>query len=258
MCRLAAYMGPDLLLHKLLEEEPNSLLKQSWASEELQGTTLNADGFGFGWYLDDKQAAIYTSTLPIWSDTNLSGLGLTLQSPLWLAYVRSATPGQAVNQANTQPFKHNNLMFLHNGRIEHFNDGPRTTLHSHLSAKVASEIEGNTDSEYLFALCKQHLLAGHSPQQALQLACLDVESMLADSPALLNMIMSDSDTIYACRYAVNGGLCPSLYYSNTHPNFPDAVVIASERFSLPEYWHEVEEHSSLTVNRQGDIEILSL
>ena len=42
MCCPAAYMGADILLDKLLEEKPNSLIKQSWASEELQGTTLNA------------------------------------------------------------------------------------------------------------------------------------------------------------------------------------------------------------------------
>ncbi len=258
MCRLAAYMGPELLLHKLLQEAPNSLFRQSWASEELQGTTLNADGFGFGWHLQDGQAAIYTSTLPIWSDTNLAGLGYTLKSDLWLAYVRSATPGQAVNQANTQPFKYGDILFMHNGRIDNFNTGPRAALHRHLSADLASEIEGNTDSEYLFALCKQHLLSGQSPQQALSRACQDVAALLPDTSALLNMIIADRETISACRHAIHGGRCPSLYYTNTHPHYPDAVVIASERFSRPEYWHEVYEHSILTVNRQRDIETLAL
>jgi glutamine amidotransferase len=56
MCRLAAYIGPDLFLHKLLDEEPHSLFKQSWASEELRSTCLNADGYGFGWYPEDKEA----------------------------------------------------------------------------------------------------------------------------------------------------------------------------------------------------------
>ena len=245
MCRLAAYMGPDLLLHKLIEEGPNSLVRQSWASEELQGTTLNADGFGFGWYHNDRQAAIYTSTLPIWSDSNLHDLGQALGSSLWLAYVRSATPGQTVNQANTQPFKHGTVLFLHNGRIENFNDGPRTALHHHLSAESAAEIEGNTDSEYLFAMCKQHLAAGRSLQQAIIATCEDIEVLGFNAAVLLNMIISDGETIYACRHALNGGLCPSLYYTASHPHFPDAVIIASEPFSMREYWQSIEEDTMI-------------
>jgi len=258
MCRLAAYMGPELLLHKLLEEGPNSLLKQSWASEELEGTSLNADGFGYGWHLGDGQAAIYTSTLPMWSDTNLGGLGLSLQSRLWLAYVRSATPGQAVNQANTQPFKHDKLLFLHNGRIENFNAGPRAALHRYLSADIASQIEGNSDSEYLFALCKQNLLAGCSPQQALRQTCHDIAALLTDTTALLNMIIADNETIHACRHALNGGRSPSLYYTNTHPHYADAVLIASEPFSQRQHWQAVKEHSLLTVNQQREIQTVAI
>jgi len=258
MCRLAAYLGPDLLLHQLLEETPNSLFKQSWASEKLQGTTLNADGFGFGWYHDDGKAEIYTSTLPIWSDTNLSGLGHSLLSSTWLAYVRSATPGQAVNQANTQPFRYGNNLFLHNGRVEDFNEGPRTIFHRHLSAKNASEIEGNTDSEYLFALCKEHLSEGLTSLEAIVGASEDIEFLIKDSPALLNMILSDGKSIIACRNALNGGQCPSLYYTQSHPHFPDAVVVASEPFSMPEHWQPIDEYSIISVNAAGNIDTVPL
>jgi gamma-glutamyl hercynylcysteine S-oxide hydrolase len=237
MCRLAAYLGPDLFLQKLLEEEPHSLFKQSWASEELRGTCLNADGFGFSWYREDTGAAIYTSTLPIWSDTNLTGLAQSLQSTLWLAYVRSATPGQAVNQANTQPFKHNNFTFMHNGRIDNFNQGSRAALHGHLSAQIASEIEGNTDSEYLFAMCKQHLNAGVELEDSIVFAFKEVKTIGLTEPAQLNMIISDGEKIVACRHAINGGKCPSLYYTNSHPHYPGALLIASERFSLHAHWH---------------------
>jgi len=258
MCRLAAYLGPDLLLHKLLEENPNSLLKQSWASEELSGTTLNADGFGFGWYLPDEKAAIYTSTLPIWSDSNLTALGHSLQSNLWLAYVRSATPGQATNQANTQPFKYEQYLFQHNGRIENFNAGPRARLHQHLSAEIASEIEGNTDSEYLFAMCKQHLRTGCSVPEALKLTCADLDSLLEGAPALVNIMISDGESLFICRHALNETACPSLYYTNSHPSFPGAVLIASERFSMNEHWLEVDSHSLLSVNPQGEIHFQAL
>jgi gamma-glutamyl hercynylcysteine S-oxide hydrolase len=253
MCRLAAYLGPDLLLHKLLQENPNSLLKQSWASEELSSTTLNVDGFGFGWYLADGKAAIYTSTQPIWSDSNLTGLEQSLQRNLWLAYVRSATPGQATSQANTQPFKYEQYLFQHNGRIKDFNMGPRARLHQHLSAEIASEIEGNTDSEYLFALCKQHLRNGCSVPEALKLSCDELNSLLEGAPALVNIIISDGESLFICRHALNEDACPSLYYTNSHPSFPGGVLIASERFSMNEYWQEVDAHSLLSVNRRGEI-----
>lgn len=258
MCRLAAYLGPEVLLQRLLGEAPHSLVKQAWASEQLVGTSLNADGFGFGWHGDGGEAIHYTSTLPIWSDNNLAGLGKTLRSSLWLAYVRSATPGQAVNQANTQPFKHGSLLFLHNGRIENFNRVARPALHRYLQAEIASEIEGNTDSEYLFALCKQHLALGRTPSQSLAAACEDLELLGLPDPALLNMVISDGDSIIACRHAINGGECPSLYYTDSHPHFPGAFVLASEPFSLPEHWQSLAASSLLRVDRQGGIETTSL
>ena len=36
--------------------------------------TVNVDGFGIGWYLDDGEPGIYTNPMPIWSDTNLPHL----------------------------------------------------------------------------------------------------------------------------------------------------------------------------------------
>ena len=59
MCRLAAYKGPELLLRDLFHEGPHSLYQQAWNSQEMQGTTLNADGFGFGWHLPDGEAATF-------------------------------------------------------------------------------------------------------------------------------------------------------------------------------------------------------
>jgi glutamine amidotransferase len=257
MCRLAAYLGPELILQKLLEEEPHSLIRQSWACKELQGTSLNADGFGFGWYQDER-AATYTSTLPVWSDSNLPDLQRTLSADLWLAYVRSATGGQATNQANTQPFRHGQYLFLHNGRIDNFNNGPRSALHAYLPAGIASGIEGNTDSEYLFAMCRHHLASGLSVTQAIVAACEELEVLGIKEPALLNMILSDGESLFACRHAINGAACPTLYYTDKHPHFPSASVIASEIFSLPEYWQSVEEHSLLIIRKDSQPESIRL
>ena len=258
MCRLAAYLGPELLLKDLFHEGPHSLYEQSWNSKEMKETSLNADGYGFGWHLDNSEAANFTSTLPIWADTNLDSLGSSLRQPLWLAYVRSATPGQTVNQANTQPFKHGNLLFLHNGRIDRFNEGPRAALHSYLPANIASQIEGNTDSEYLFALLKQALASGLSMDIALSEVCASMADILDGNAAMLNMVVSDGQTFTACRQALNGARYPSLYISDAHAHFPEAVLLASERFSNDEQWQTVEEGTLVVVDKDRNISQRSL
>ncbi|MFB3089839.1 MAG: class II glutamine amidotransferase, partial [Gammaproteobacteria bacterium] len=69
MCRLAAYIGPEISLGRFLMEPSHSLLRQSWEPKEMDEAVLNADGFGFGWVNQSNKAAIYTNTYPIWSDT---------------------------------------------------------------------------------------------------------------------------------------------------------------------------------------------
>ena len=258
MCRLAAYLGRNLLLHRLLDEPPNSLIKQSWAAEELREATLNADGFGFGWYLDGHTPAIYTSTLPIWSDTNLDGLGKTLDNNLWLAYVRSATPGQPLSQANTQPFQAGHFLFMHNGRIDGFNDGPRRAFHEYLDADIAAGIQGNTDSEYLFALFRQHYRQTAETETALVNSCRTLEEILAGTAALVNIIISNGHAVFSCRHALGGDPCPSLYYTASHPSYPDAIVIASERFSAKERWRQVAPHTLLVAGPNRRMDTISL
>src|SRR5210317_1934298 len=120
MCRLAAYLGPAIPLQQLLLQPSHSLYRQAREPQELIYAKLNADGYGFGWYSDDASAAVYTSILPIWSDSNLPHLARTLTQPLWLAEVRSATDGNPVCQANTAPFYDKRHIFLHNGLIRDF------------------------------------------------------------------------------------------------------------------------------------------
>ncbi len=258
MCRLAAYVGPEIPLGQLLHEGSNSLYRQSWACRELQGTTLNADGFGFGWHHENGTAAIYTSTLPIWSDANLTDLEQTLRHSHWLAYVRSATPGQAVNQANTQPFRHQDLLFMHNGRIDEFNDGPREQFHRLLSPGTCAGIEGNTDSEYLFGVFRQHYANSADLEKALRDSCETLSEMTLPGVALLNMLVSDGDSILACRHAANGGKCPSLYVTDKLPGLKNATLIASEPFSDSESWQKLDEHSIVRLDHHGEITISSL
>ncbi|HBE92200.1 MAG TPA: hypothetical protein DDW55_06595, partial [Gammaproteobacteria bacterium] len=63
MCRLAAYLGPELRLEKLLIEPEHSLVKQSWAPREMLEAKLNADGYGYGWYDPEGNPLRYRYTM---------------------------------------------------------------------------------------------------------------------------------------------------------------------------------------------------
>lgn len=240
MCRLAAYAGPPLLLRRLLLEPAHSLYEQAYAPREMVSGLLNADGYGFGWYDSNDQPRIYTHTLPIWSDTNLPDLADTLSARLWLANVRSATPGQAVNLANTQPFRSGNLMYLHNGFLEGFNDGLRASFHERLDTELSAGLHGTSDSEYLFSLIRQHLKqqSQHNPAAAISDAINDLDTMLGGRQALLGLILTDGETVYALRHGI-GCQPPSMYITTGDPAYPGAMIIASEGLTDGAHWRQV-------------------
>lgn len=247
MCRLVAYTGPGLPLQRLLLEPEHSLMVQSWGPREMDEAVLNADGFGFGWYGGDGLPGKYINTCPMWSDVNLNALGRSLSSSLWLANVRSATPGQAVSLDNTQPFIDGRFMFLHNGYIGDFTETARPRFHQHLMPAIQAGIRGNTDSEYLFALFRQQLASGDDTLQSLQQTLQGLPALLDGAPALVNLVVCDGENLFACRHAVNKGACPTLYFSDHHPDFPDAALLASERISSPGSWEPVAENSILGI-----------
>jgi len=248
MCRIAAYLGPPVSLQHFLLSPPHSLMEQSWAPREMREARLNADGFGFGWFPDDKQPAIYTNPMPIWTDPNLEGLGHALSADCWLAYVRSATRRTDVSHANTQPFRNNSILFTHNGFIDQFGETLRHNIRHALETHCEKTIHGNTDSEYMFALLRQQLLEGVPVEEGLMRLFQLLESWATDVKLLLNIVIAEKDRIVATRHAINGD-CPSLYYCVDEKNFPDAKLVASEALTESTCWKTVPEHHLLVLQR---------
>lgn len=238
-------------------EPAHSLYRQSWEPEEMEDAVLNADGFGFGWVNPSKQTAIYTSTRPIWSDTNLNGLSESLFSSYWLANVRSATPGQQITQSNTHPFKIDQMLFTHNGYIENFNLQFRSLFHEILDATIQAEIQGHTDSEYLFALLRQQLLKTPDVAEAIPAMVSTLSGIIGDKKILLNLIVGDGTNFYILRHAINGQ-CPTLYYSTGENEFPDSVLIASEALTESGKWQTFPEHSYCTISDNSAPDFSSL
>jgi len=238
-------------------EPDHSLYRQSWEPKEMEDAILNADGFGFGWLNPSKQTAIYTNTRPIWSDTNLSSLCESLFSPYWLANVRSATPGQQIKQSNTHPFKIDQILFTHNGYIEDFNPKIRSIFHDILDVSIQAEIQGNTDSEYLFALLRQQLLKIPDVAEAIAAMVSILSEIISDEKILLNIIVGDGTQFYILRHALNGQ-CPTLYYSIEENEFPDSILIASEALTESRKWQVVPEHSYCTISDNTPPNFISL
>ncbi len=259
MCRLAAYLGNPVLLQTFLLDPSHSLYQQAWTPKELRYAKLNADGYGFGWYGDDDAPLCYTNPAPIWNDPNLPGLCKSLSSDLWIASVRSATAGNPVNHSNTQPFCDGDILFDHNGFIANFHEQVKASFCNELSADYLSAIKGSTESEYLFALLRQILDENEETplEEALQTLMRRVEDMLDGNPALLNVLATEGDRIYAVRHAV-GDDCPSLYFTTDDEQFPDAQLIASERMTASDFWHPVPEHQILIIDPEEPPELIDL
>ncbi|MGD2076263.1 MAG: ergothioneine biosynthesis protein EgtC [Gammaproteobacteria bacterium] len=259
MCRIAAYLGEQIPLGRLLLEPPHSLYVQGWAPRELKYARLNADGYGFAWYAEDNRPAVYVNPAPIWTDPNLPHLARALVSDLWVTSVRSATLGNPVSHANTQPFVDAECIFDHNGLIDDFHTHIRPRMVRELHPQYLPAILGNTESEYLFAVLRQ--LLADDPELPMEAALAElvqrVEGWADGGRSLLNFVVSDGERLYAMRHAL-GDDCPSLYYTTDDEMFPNAQLIASERLTESSFWQSVPEHQILILDPEEPPELLSL
>lgn len=234
MCRIAAYLGPAVSLGAFMCAPPHSLYKQSWAAKELITATVNADGYGVAWLTADNQPAVYKNVMPVWADPNLTHLEQSLHSHVWLGNVRSATEGLSTHMDNTQPFLSEQWLFTHNGFIENFSVDTRRAIRAQLDPEIEAGIQGNTDSEYLFALIRQQR-ASVSVSLRNTYQWLQTHLYNKETKALFNIIISDGTSLVATRAAINAP-CPSLFYHARHSGLENGVIVASERFDDDPEW----------------------
>jgi len=258
MCRMLAYLGNNILLSKLLLIPEHSLEKQAWQPKELRETKLNADGFGFAWYPEGSTDAFrYRNILPIWNDSNLSALSNSMQRPLWMAIVRSATQGLSVTLDNTPPFTYRHWCFMHNGYLLNFETDSRESIRNELTTEYATLIKGSTDSEYIFALLMQ-LLDDNAPVIAIQKCMEIITGIMGNNRALLNIVLSDGIQIYALRHAINGE-SPSLYYANNTLEFGSSnQLIASEKLNNDPNWNTIDDHEMIVLQTNHAMQKIKL
>ncbi|KAI1776197.1 N-terminal nucleophile aminohydrolase [Hypoxylon cercidicola] len=246
MCRFLVYRGSDeILLSKLILDPTHSILKQSFDSRLRLDTRRgqnNADGFGIGFYTDQKLGAapcLFTSTVPAWNCTNLHRLASKTASRLVFAHVRATTEG-SLSEDNCHPFCHGSLMWMHNGGLGGWKHIKRK-LGERLHDKWYLCVQGGTDSEWAFALFLDRLeRLGVNPSAqpkngfgpgVIRKAMLQtieiineltmaipesvIQSENVDTRSLLNFAVTDGHSIICTRYVSSKtDEAASLYYSS--------------------------------------------
>ncbi|KKD05941.1 class II glutamine amidotransferase [Streptomyces sp. WM6386] len=268
MCRWLAYSGTPLLLDTILYRPAHSLIDQSLHSR-LGVETTNGDGFGVGWYAQERigTPALFTDVGPAWNNRNLRELADHVRSPLFFAHIR-ATTGTAVQQTNCHPFRHGRWMWMHNGAIADFH-----LMRRDLSLLVAPglypDIEGTTDSELMFYLALTFGL-DQDPPGAVSRMVGAVERSGRDHgvefPLQMTIGVTDGERVWAFRYSSEGA-SRSLFYSTRvdalrklHPDAAflhevsdDTRLIVSEPLGdLPGAWNEVPESSYSVIEDGAD------
>ena len=202
MCRHLAYLGPPISLDRLLLEPTHSLLHQSYAPTHQRSGTMNADGFGVGWYDDAPAPGVFRSIEPAWNDQNLRELSAHVTSGHFFAHIRAAI-GSAVQQTNCHPFKHGRWLFVHNGVIHGFAQIRRELLLA-VDPQYFDGIAGSTDSETLFYLALSFGL-DEDTLPAVERAVGFVEATGRahgiEHPVQMTLGFSDGERLWAVRYS---------------------------------------------------------
>ncbi|MCS0605791.1 ergothioneine biosynthesis protein EgtC [Streptomyces sp. LP11] len=240
MCRHLAYLGPEEPLGRVLVEPPHSLYRQSWAPRRQRYGTVNADGFGVGWYAPgDPVPARYRRAGPVWADLSFADLARVVRSGAVLAAVRDATLAGADAEAAAAPFAAGRWLFSHNGAVAGWPDSA-ASLVSLLPPVDLLSLQARTDSAFAWALVLHRLRGGEEAAQALG----ETVRLLAEAaPASrLNLLLTDGATITATTWG------DSLWY-RTEPG--RATVVASEPYDDDPGWQEVPDRTVLTASRAG-------
>jgi gamma-glutamyl hercynylcysteine S-oxide hydrolase len=287
MCRHLAYLGPPASLRSLLIDPPHSLYQQAWAPRLQRHGTVNADGFGVGWYADpDPVPARYRQGVPMWGDPSLPDIARVTRSRAVLAAVRSATPGTATGAEAAAPFGSGPWLFSHNGVAERWRDWaehaavlPDPTRGDRYPQPDAAgnggepglfaALEALVDSAVLWALVLARLRAGQAMGAALAGTISAVEA--AGGTGRFNFLLTDGqaiaatacgDTLWYRRAeedragpAAGSGTGPP---TAGRPASAGSVVVASEPCDEELGWTEVPDRHLVTATlREVSVEPLA-
>ncbi len=286
MCRFVLYQGAPITLSTLIAEPVNSLISQAIHSRE-QADPVNADGFGFAWYVPEisREPALFRSVIPAWNDRNLRELARVTRSGCILAHVRRASPNLHTTELNCHPFVSGRFAFMHNGDLPGF---PRIKrlIQQNLSDEAFQVIQGNTDSEQIFAVFLDQLRKCNSGASHRDSTADILAQALSDSIFYLVELCRQAGVEQANTYlniAVSDGRCSAISRFSTAPPAetlslhyhtgkryvcenhicrmiePDegqgAVVVSSEALSDDPGWAKIHNNHMLVIHADRKVEL---
>lgn len=169
MCRVLAYIGPEIPLESLLLKPENSLINQSLDPEH--HPHLQLAGWGFGAWSDHllkpEEPLLYHRPKAAFYDDNAAGIIPSLQTSTMLAHVRASGYHAGVVQAdeNCHPFSFKGTPWIiaHNGALPNWRILQRELL-THCKDEYLKQMKGTSDTEFLFVLLLS-LLEGNSDEE---------------------------------------------------------------------------------------------
>jgi len=235
MCRHLAYLGPPASLRSVLIDPPHGLYTQAWAPRRQRHGTVNADGFGVGWYAPgDPAPARYRRQVPIWGDESFADIARVTSAGALLAAVRCATAGTDPGPGAVAPYAWGPWLFSHNGVLAGWPEAA-SGLAATLPVESLLRLEARVDSALLWALVRHRLQRGLDPARALADTIGAVRA--AGLAGRFNFLLTDGQVIAAT--AAGDTLC---YRRGPGP----AVVMASEPGDDGPSWTEVPDGSAVT------------
>ncbi|MEU6444162.1 ergothioneine biosynthesis protein EgtC [Streptomyces sp. NPDC047046] len=238
MCRHVAVLSEahEALGTRLLLP-PHGLHRQSWAPRAQRHGTVNADGFGVGWYADgDPVPARYRRAGPLWGDPGVRDLCRVVRSRALLAAVRDATEPGPDDEAASAPYAAGRWLFSHNGAVPGWPESLAPLVPA-LSPRLLLGLEARCDSAFVWALLRGRLDAGVPPGEALAATVTEVAE--AAPGARLNLLMTDGERIVATAWG------DTLTYLRA----PGLVVVASEPYDDDPAWRTVPDLTLLEADR---------
>jgi len=222
MCRHLAYLGRPRSLASLVLEPPSSLLVQSYAPRRQRHGTVNADGWGVGWWAPERAGpARWRAATPLWGSASFASVAPAVSSTCVLAAVRSATVGMPVDETAAAPFTDGRWLLSHNGRVD------RAVL------PPAPGAESVCDSAQLAAVV--------FARGAAALGDVVVEVGTADPGARLNLLATDGTRLLATTWG------DTLSVLTTD----EGTVLASEPYDDDPRWTDVPDRHLVTVTPDG-------
>jgi gamma-glutamyl hercynylcysteine S-oxide hydrolase len=243
MCRHLGYLGEPVRLAELLLTPAHSLLRQSWAPRDMRcGGTVNADGFGIGWFTESSpEPALLRRAVPMWTDTALPRLAAEIVSGAVLAAVRSATVGMPVTETASAPFAYDRWLFSLNGVVRGW-PGSMAGLAAALPVESLLTMDAPTDAALLWTLLRHRLAAGDEPADAMAALVTEVEAAAPGSR--LNLLLTDGTVLVGTSWT------HSLWVAE----LGSGVVLASEPYDDHPAWREVpDRHLAVATRSTVDI-----